>query len=82
MDRVVLPFVSPASPVYGFLDRALAVIEPNVAKESDAERLLEEVRVFLAMAHQYEAGREIEMADACGAMAANKLARAIRASGQ
>lgn len=82
MDRVVLPFVSPASPVYGFLDRALAVIEPNVVKESDAERLLGEVRVFLAMAHQYEAGREIEMADACGAMAANKLARAIRASGQ
>lgn len=82
MDRVVLPFVSPASPVYGFLDRALAVIEPNVVKESDAERLLADARRLLAMAQEYEIGREIEMADACGAMAANKLARAIRASGQ
>ena len=82
MDHVVLPFVSPASPVYGFLDRALAVIEPNVVKESDAERLLADARRLLAMAHQYEIGREIEMADACGAMAANKLARAIRASEQ
>jgi hypothetical protein len=45
---------------------------------AQAERLMAEVRGYLALAHEQEVRGNIEFADACGAVAANKLAAAIR----
>lgn len=46
--------------------------------DSSAERLMGEVRGYLAFAHECERGHQIELADAAGAVAANKLARVVR----
>ncbi len=46
-----------------------------------AEELLREMRVRLGQANLCERRGEIELADAYGAVAANKLARAIRIAG-
>lgn len=46
--------------------------------DSSAERLMGEVRRYLALAAECEGARQIELADACGAIAANKLARVCR----
>ncbi len=43
-----------------------------------AERLMRQVRSCLALAHELEVSGDIEFADAAGAVAANKLALAIR----
>jgi hypothetical protein len=48
------------------------------ASQRQAERALQDMRDFLAMAHQCEVTGDAEQADACGAIAANKLAAAIR----
>lgn len=42
------------------------------------EAALREMRGLLAKAHQLEVAGDVEYADACGAVAANKLARANR----
>ncbi len=43
-----------------------------------AEELMREVRVKLGQAHMCERRGEIELADAYGAVAANKIAQALR----
>ena len=45
-----------------------------------AEFKMAECRRFLAKANEYERSGEIELADAAGAIAGNKLAQAIRLS--
>ena len=60
--------------------RAIAKIDANMKREQTAEKLMRDVRIYLGMAHEYECGRKLELADACGAIAANKLARSIRLS--
>ena len=59
--------------------RELATVSRIGRAYSDpAERLMGEVRRYLTMALEFERGREIELADAAGAIAANKLARVCR----
>jgi hypothetical protein len=45
---------------------------------NDAESFLRDMRAKLEFAHQMEVAGAIELADAAGAVAANKLAAAIR----
>lgn len=59
---------------------AIAKIDANMARERNAERLMGEVRRYLGIAYEYERSGEIEVADACGAIAGNKLAQSIRVS--
>lgn len=60
--------------------RELSAVTRIGRSHSDApERLMGEVRRYLAIAHEYERGRQIELADAAGAIAANKLARVVGA---
>jgi len=46
--------------------------------ETPSETLLRHMRDYLGQARDFEATGEVELADAAGAVAANKLARAIR----
>lgn len=43
-----------------------------------SERFLGEVRKYLALASEFERSGQIELADAAGAVASNKLAAALR----
>lgn len=54
------------------------VLNLSPVYNSTAEFLMRQVREYLAFAHQQEVAGNIELADAAGAVAANKLARAIR----
>jgi len=56
----------------------MSAVAPILPCATTPEELMREVRALLATAHQHEVAGEIEDAEAAGAKAGNKLARALR----